>query len=231
MFSFTVKASDAQNQYTTKAVSIKVSPRLAASLTPGCAQACSVEQGCVNDCGTFGTQSGGVGPFSYKASGNIPGGMKVIGLSLTGSFPNIAQYWQFNVVVTDALGATAGVTPTFYVYKHIGFTVSTATCTGFFNGAPNSGCTNRQLQYSGGTPNGTPTVTITPDPKQALPSGTTVSAQGGVVTFSMPSPGCFFVNGYFAVITLHLIDQSQCGSSTKCTSGSATITIRMGDGC
>jgi len=86
-FNFTVKASDATNQYTTQGATIKIAAHLTAALIPACAQACYVEQGCVNVCGAFGSQSGGVGPFNYSASGNIPGGMKLSGLSLAGSFP------------------------------------------------------------------------------------------------------------------------------------------------
>lgn len=230
-FTFTARASDSTNQYTTQGVTIKIAPHLAAALIPACVQACSVEQGCVNVCGNFGTQSGGVAPFSYQASGNIPGGMKLSGLSLAGSFPQLAQFWQFDVTITDALGATTSLSPIFYVYPHITFTVSSATCSGSFNGALNSGCTNQQLRYAGGTPNAAPAVTVIPDPKQPLPSGTTAIAQGGVVTFTMPSPGCSFVNGYFAVVTLRLTDKSICGPATTCTSGSATLTIRMTDGC
>jgi large repetitive protein len=231
-FTFTVKASDADNQYTTQGTTIKIAAHLSAALIPACAQACSVEQGCVNVCGNFGSQSGGVGPFSYQASGNIPGGMKLSGLSLAGSFPQLAQFWQFNVTITDALGATASLSPVFYVFKHIAISPTTVRCS---SQSP-ANCSVR-LSYSGGTPGGTPAVrsrlvsatncTISPtgqfvySPYSSYPPGYSATASGGVVTVSAasrPAGSC----GYTATITITLVDQSPCGSA-NCTSNVATV--------
>jgi large repetitive protein len=229
-FTFVVLLQDSAGQAAGVSRSLTVVPHLATS--GKCTVLCSVEQGCVTVCGAYTDVSGGVTPYTYAlTSGSLPMGTGLNATALAGTFTAVQPATPFTVTVTDAFGATSNVTSVFLVFAHIAFTVSTATCTGSFNGAPNSGCTNTQLTYAGGTPNGMPTVTIIPDPKQPLPAGTTATAQGGVVTFTMPSPGCTFVNGYDAVVMLLLTDQSLCGPATNCTSGSATLTIRMTDGC
>ena len=242
-FNFTVKASDSQNQYTTQGASIKIAPHLSAALLPACAQHCTVEQGCVNVCGGFGSQAGGVGPFTYSPSGNIPGGMKVNGLSLAGSFPSLAQFWQFTVVITDSLGATASLSPIFYVYQHIKFTKTSWVC-----GTGTAPCT-LLIPYIGGTPGGRPTVTITAVagyggagsalisgnsalagcskqvPTTKPPSWGQLSAAGGTLTYALaalPSNYC----SYIGRIVIELVDQSPCGSPQFCTSNAATIDIR-----
>ncbi len=238
-FNFTVKASDATNQYTTQGATIKIAAHLTAALIPACAQACYVEQGCVNVCGAFGSQSGGVGPFNYSASGNIPGGMKLSGLSLAGSFPTLAQFWQFNVSVTDALGATASISPIFYVYKHITLVAGSA-CSGYYV----VGCSTRGWSYSGGTPGGTPTVRAvvvrasgcsgrtltgapcTPVATTALPPGFSATARSGVISISIPGqPNGLFQ--YYGTLSITLIDQSVCGPSAgnRCASQSLPLTI------
>ena len=232
-FNVTVRATDSDNQYTTQGATIKIASRLTASLVAGCQQVCSVEQGCVTVCGTFGQQSGGVGPFTYSASGNIPGGMKVSGLSLAGSFPSLAQFWQFNVTITDALGATATLSPVFYVFKHIAITPTTVRCS---SQSP-ANC-SVQLSYGGGTPGGTPSVrshlvsasicTITAgqfvnSPYGNYPPGYSATASGGVITVSAasrPPNAC----GYTATITITLTDQSPCGNG-NCVSNVATINM------
>jgi hypothetical protein len=248
-FNFTVRASDSQAQYTIKAVVLKIAQPLTASLLPQCATACSVEQGCVNVCGGFGQQSGGVAPFNYQSSGNIPGGMKVSGLSLAGSFPNIAQFWQFTVTVTDALGATASVTPTFYVYRHLTITGGS----GQVCGASPSSC-KLSLQYAGGNPNGKITVKIvgvggfrgsgkaqteTQSPTGGCVGTTTdsppppqwesITASGGTITFVVqnPNPNLYPCYYYIGRITFVLTDQSACGSPANCTSNAAYIDIEV----
>jgi putative Ig domain-containing protein len=247
-FNFTVKASDADNQYTTQGATIKIAAHLTAALIPACAQSCYVEQGCVNVCGNFGSQSGGVGPFTYQGSGNIPGGMKLSGLSLAGSFPQLAQFWQFNVTITDALGATASLSPIFYVFRHI-----TITKTSWLCGNSPSSC-QLFIPYVGGTPNGRPTFkvigvtgyagrggaligvqlvtgacgstgTTSPPP----PQWQTVSAGGGTLTYTLQNPNrnqypCYYYSGR---ITIELVDQSPCGSPANCTSNTAIIDISV----
>ena len=230
-FTFTVKASDADNQYTTQGTTIKIAAHLSAALIPACAQACNVEQGCVNVCGTFGSQSGGVGPFSYQASGNIPGGMKLSGLSLAGSFPQVAQFWQFNATITDALGATASLSPVFYVFGHI--SLGGGTCSGY----PSCSTT---LVYSGGTPGKAPTVkpvgwapsncspgfpcapepTFSASAKPFSPTG-----QGGNIFLTLGLPAG--VGGTSGILTLQITDQSICGAGLNCSASGATVTVRI----
>jgi hypothetical protein len=241
-FTFSVQVTDKNNASSNASGSIKVYPRLVASLIPACASACSVEQGCVNVCGSFGTQSGGAGPYKYAGSGNIPKGETLNGLSLAGSFPSLAQFWQFNVTVTDALGATSSISPIFYVYKHIAITKTTWLC-----GNSPSSCT-LSIPYVGGTPNGRPTMKViavtgfggkggasvsvrgvtggcTSTPTTKPPPQETASASGGILTYSLQNPFNGTCYGYSGRIAIVLVDQSPCGSPANCTSNAAIIDI------
>ncbi len=239
-FTFSVQVADKNNASSTASGSIKVYPRLVASLIPACASACSVEQGCVNVCGNFGTQSGGMGPYKYAASGNIPKGETLNGLSLAGSFPSLAQYWQFDVTVTDALGATASITPTFYVFKHIAI-AAIALCRGNYN-VP---CSVR-IPYSGGTPGRGPSVKVVgfgvycpgtfcyPKPSSVPPSFSS-TASGGYVTISVDRAcgypgvsGC--PSGWGGIVYIDLVDQNACGTPTNCTSNTSAVSIDMAGG-
>jgi hypothetical protein len=215
-FTFSVQVTDKNNASSNASGSIKVYPRLAASLISACASACSVEQGCVNVCGNFGTQSGGAAPYRYSAAGNIPKGESLDGLSLAGSFPSLAQFWQFNVTVTDAMGATATITPTFYVYRHISLASTSALCT-----QSSAQCVIR-VGYSGGSPGGTPKLTVGAfSPATGPPKGYSATATGGVLTFQ--------ANGqnWSGTVTLTLTDQSLCGPGSARCSASVLITIKL----
>ncbi|HEV2217904.1 MAG TPA: Ig domain-containing protein [Candidatus Dormibacteraeota bacterium] len=235
-FAFTVRASDATNQYTTQGATITIAAHLAASLLPACQQACRVEQGCVNVCGAFGQQSGGVGPFHYSASGNIPGGMTLNGLSLAGSFPAVAQFWQFNVTVTDALGATASVAPTFYVWAHIRFPGGQMSC-------PFNGC-SATFAYAGGTPGGAVSASIKiatyacscqpPGPMPPPPFSVKATAGGGNVTITVTWIGSantppWFTSGWTGTLGVVLTDSSPCGPA-RCTTGQVIVPITVASG-
>ena len=234
-FALTVKATDATNQYTTQGTTIKIAAALSATLIPACATACQVEQGCVNVCGIFGSQGGGVGPFKYQLlSGLIPAGNKLSGngLNLVGTFLSVESYWQFTVQVSDSLGATVTISPTFNVYQHV--SLASGPCSGF----DPSGCTVR-LAISGGSPNGPFSVAIAavgPNPNASyscetgptpLPKGYGLSVSGRVVTVSIPgfvSSGN--LSGYGAIWTLVVTDSSTCGANgTRCSSPGAKATI------
>lgn len=235
-FTVSVKATDSDNQYTTQGATIKIAAALAASLVPVCAQACRVEQGCTV-CGTFGQQSGGVGPFSYSATGNIPGGMKLNGLSLAGNFPSVAQFWQVNVTVTDALGATASLAPTFYVWAHIKMGASKMSC-----GYPVNPCV-AQFPYSGGTPGGGVSASVkisaysqtcvTPAPN-CPPPPDVVSAKVGsgvvqiTVVLGTPNPA-WMSNGWSGTLSVILTDSSPCGPG-NCNTGAVPVSISVGAG-
>jgi hypothetical protein len=225
-FSFTVQLADAGGGATALPSTIAIAAAPVATLIPACARYCSVEVGCADVCGSFGSLSGGTGPFTYavQPGGLIPVGTHLNELSLAGTFAQRAQFWQFTVVVTDALGQTTSITPTFYVYPHISFAGGTITC-------PYNGCgTPSKLPYQGGS--GTPQVRVTAWTSSCAPTcyqapTPAVSANGGQVSIGVPpSRGG---NGYQAVLALVLTDTSLCGAGTYCsTTGSVTVIVQSG---
>jgi hypothetical protein len=227
-FSFTVQVSDAGGSAASLPATIGIAAAPAASLIPACARACSVEVGCVDVCGTFGALTGGTAPFTYavQPGGFIPVGTHLNGLALAGTFTQRAQYWQFTVVVTDALGQTTSLTPTFYVFPHI--SLASGSCLGNYV----TGCSVK-LAYSGGA--GTPSAKITnvgpycsangcTPASGPPPSGYVLSASGGVVTVSIPKG---ILSGYRATWTLVITDQSLCASGLTCSSSPATLSINV----
>ncbi len=227
-FDFTVHVVDAAGG----AANLGTSVLIYAALTTAayCAGQCAVEAGCTNACGVFGGASGGLAPYQYTVTaGAPPPGMGLSGLTVTGTFQAgpVGQY-NLTVVVSDQYGAQGTVTANWYVFPHV--SLASGSCLGNFN----TGCSG-QLPISGGTPNGTPTVTLvsigpttqgcwpaTPGPTP--PAGYTLSAGGGNVTVTIPKG---IASGYGAVWTLMLTDQSLCAPGTKCTSQNATATIQL----
>jgi hypothetical protein len=228
-FNFTAHVADTRGASADAPTSISIVAAPSASLTSACSQYCSVEQGCDSTCGAFGTVSGGTAPYTYTLLGGyVPHGVSLSGLALAGTFTTPAKFWQFTVQVTDSLGATSTIAPTFYVYPHI--SLSGGICSGNFI----TGCTV-SLPYAGGTPGGTPSVAVVgnaaPDVRGCWsatggpgPAGATVTASGGLVKVTIPKG---MINGYGAVWTLVLTDQSLCGSGARCTSPGATVSIRV----
>jgi hypothetical protein len=228
-FTFTAHVADTGGRTADASASISIVAAPSASLNAACAQYCAVEQGCDSTCGAFGSVSGGTSPYAYALQGGyVPNGVSLSGLSLAGTFTTVAKFWQFTVLVTDSLGATTTISPTFYVYPHI--SLAGGVCSGTYN----SGCTV-SLPYSGGTPGGTPSVQIlgnvAPDTQGCWPPGGgpgppgyTVTLSGGQVTVTVPKG---ILAGYGAVWTLGLTDHSLCGSATRCTSPAAKVSIRV----
>jgi hypothetical protein len=226
-FSFTAQVSDAGGTAAAVAGTIGIAAAPFAALLPACARACSVEVGCVDVCGTFGNLSGGTAPFTYavQPGGFIPVGTHLNGLSLAGTFSQRAQYWQFTVVVTDALGQSTSISPTFFVFPHISFAGGTVTC-------PYNGCgAASTLPYQGGA--GTPSVqvagwkTTCTYPPCYVPPMPRVSASGGRVSINVPPSGGG--NGYQGTLTLTLTDDSLCGALTYCgTSGTVNVIVQSG---
>ena len=224
-FTFAVQAADSGGSAVTLAGSITIAPALSASLLPACARACQVEAGCVDVCGAFGQLSGGTGPFTYAANGYVPPGVRLGGgLAYVGTFTRPVSYWQSTVTVTDSFGETASLSPIFNVFPHVA--LAGGSCEAIFTPC------SLQLKITGGTPAGTPSVklaAIAPNPNQGCwsptdttpPAGYTLTVSGGYVNLFVPRP----TNGYGAVWTLVLTDQSRCSATSNCTSLGATATI------
>jgi hypothetical protein len=232
-FNFTAHAADTGGRSADSSGSIRIVPAPSASLSSACAQHCSVEQGCDSTCGPFGAISDGTPPYTAAIQGGyVPKGVGVTvsgsTLAMAGTFTSPAKFWQFTVLVTDSLGATTTITPTFYVYPHLA--LAGGSCDGGYGG----GC-KVSLAYSGGTPGGTPAVQITSiaantqgcypsNPGSQPPAGYTMSASGGVVTITIPGN---IGSGYGAIWTLSLTDQSPCTASTRCSAAPATVSIKV----
>lgn len=232
---FTVEVSDSAGATASAPGSINVVPTMAVSQP--CANLCSVEQGCTV-CGNFGGISGGQGPFSYTITqDNRPFGMGVNGLNLTGAFPAPGGVGQFGLVVSvrDAFGVTATDTANWFVFSHISFAGGNISC-------PWPGCTV-QFPYSGGTPSGAVSATVSissysnncpfpPASGQCPPPEHTVSAKagGGVVTITVTNSGLNRVqwgtNGWTGTLAIVLTDSSPCGPG-NCNTGKVTIPITV----
>ena len=117
VFSIGVSDAGGAGSAATLAITISQLP----SIAPICAQSCSVEAGCQEVCGTFGTLSGGSAPFQYAVIGGaLPAGTTLSGLSLAGTFgPAGNPAPSFTVQLTDAAGAGASVAANFKVTPHI----------------------------------------------------------------------------------------------------------------
>lgn len=226
-FSFTIQVKDAGDSSASIPATISIAPALAVGLIGSCAQYCNVELGCDSTCGAFGQQSGGTGPYAYSLTGGqLPAGTSLNGLSLSGNFKGLSGWLQFTVQVSDSLGATASVSPKFWMYDHIA--LGSGSCYQIF-----TDCTLK-LPISGGIPGGSPSVALTstgPAPGQGcwspsptpLPAGYTLSVSGGNVNLYIPRSQN--TGGYGGVWTLVLTDHTPCTSGSSCTSGPATATI------
>lgn len=246
-FSATIGVADSGASKLDIAASITVASALSASLIPACAKSCNVELGCVNACGKFGTQTGGIGPFTYQLTqGQLPSGTSLSALSLTGTFTGLTGFLQFTVQVTDGLGGTATVSPTFWMYPHISLiggrlpSNQNQPCwwTGY-SAANAPGC-KATFPYSGGTPNaGIPTASASwtsysnncytyPNPPPTTcnpPPMPSITVSGGVVTVTVGPGGSYWSSGYTGVLTITLGNRDTCSAGpTKCAA-SAQMTI------
>jgi len=230
-FSFTVKASDATNQYTTEGATIKVYTSLAV-LTQPCAVKCNIGAGC-RRCGGFGTVGGGVGPYTYRILGGaVPAGMSLSGLSLVGPFP--AGTYSLMVLVTDGLGGQTTVQANWLIYGPATLSAG-GSCSN--QGNPPS-CRTSGWSYSGGSPLQAPRVVIVGYSVYCLafcypvptgpPPGWTVRVAGGVITISAGGVPCGAPT-YGGTLTLQLIDPSQC--ATTMGSNRANLVVWLENNC
>ena len=233
-FSFAIEVTDSGEGKAPVTGSITIASPLSAALIPACAKYCNVELGCTNACGNFGQQSGGVGPFSYALTqGQLPSGTSLNALSLTGTFTGLTGYLQFSVQVTDSLGATATVSPTFWMYAHVA--MSNGTCYSTYYPFPCSA----KLPFSGGTPGTAFSVTVQSASGQFCTRGVTggwncnpttspppmfsATVGQGVVNVNVPGqPNNPFE--YSGTVVLRLSNQDTCGPGAKC---SATANVQV----
>jgi hypothetical protein len=222
-YRFILMVADSTGGKVALARAVAIAPALRLSLIPACATHCSVEIGCVNVCGRFGTATGGRPPYRYALTeGNVPTGTTQSGLSVKGTFAGSPSRWQFTVAVTDALGVTKTITANFLVYPHISVsgnpcTVVALTC-------------NVLLWYLGSIPGELPTVKATSwsttdcrTPTDCLQQPAfSATVRPGLVTVTLTfSPGW---TTYTGTLKLLVTDQDPCGSGKYCST-KAAITV------
>ena len=224
-FAFTIQISDSTGAVATLPGSIHVAAALSATLIPPCTRACQVEAGCASACGAFGSLSGGTPPYTYTVNGYVPPGTHLgSGLVYDGTFSRPVSYWQSTVTVTDSFGETASLSPIFNVFAHVA--VAGGTCSGNYG----TGCTVSLPISGGGGAFSVKLVSVAANTNQgcwsptasAPPPGNTLTVTGGSVVVSLPKG---LINGYGAVWTLVVTDQSLCAANTNCSSAPATVRI------
>jgi large repetitive protein len=168
--------------------------------------------------------AGGVKPYKWSiSSGALPPGLTLSSGGNTTGKPTAAGTYSFVIRVDDSAGAAAGVSRSVFVFRQIAFTTTNSTCTGLWS----AGCTIK-LNYNGGA-SSAPKLKVTLDPQSPpLPTGSTFTAKGGVVTVSIAPTQC---NSYDGLVTLVLLDQSPCTVGYNCSSGPASVVIRLTSAC
>jgi hypothetical protein len=126
------------------------------------------------------------------------------------------------VAVTDALGVTKTITPTFLTYPHI--SLQNGSCLN-----PVGASCNTMLFYSGGIPGALPTAKVTKNPvSYGYPAVITITVQSGRLLITVgPQPSAL---PYSGTLTLVVTDQSPCGSGVHCSSVGASLTVTLGGG-
>lgn len=228
-FSFTIQVKDAGDSSASIPATIAIAQALTAGLIAPCAQYCNVELGCDSTCGAFGQQSGGAGPYAYSLTGGqLPAGTSLNGLSLNGNFKGLSGWLQFTVQVSDSLGATASVSPKFWMYDHV--SLASGGCSTFYGQA----CTTK-LHISGGVPGDQFAVKLIannpPGPNQGCgsygpppPGSIAVSGTDVVITIPGTWPAA---SGYGAIWALQVTDTARCAPSTYCMSNQATAVVEV----
>jgi hypothetical protein len=172
--------------------------------------------------------AGGVKPYKWSvSSGALPGGVTLSSKGSATGKPTAAGTFRFVVRVDDSAGAAAGVPSSIFVFRQIAFAITKATCVG----SVQSGCI-KTLNYSGGASGATPKLKVTLSSANApLPAGSTFTVKAGVVTVSIAGPQCQYLNGFDAIVTLVLVDQSPCSAGYICSSIPATVHITLTNAC
>lgn len=217
-YSFTIQIADSGGSVAKLDGKIGIAAPLAASLIPSCQSYCNVELGCVDVCGSFGTLSGGIGPYTYSLTqGPLPAGTSLNGLALTGTFKGLAGWLQFTVQVSDALGAATTISPRFWMYPHISLSADSA-CQGrvscqvsltFTGGAPGPAPTVAPTNWSGAKVCGYGTV-----PQPCPQPSFQATLQSGKVLVTLVYQGQN--SNTTGVLTVQITDGSLCGPGAYC---------------
>ena len=228
-FSFNVKATDSQAQYTTQGASVKVFAPLKV-LTQPCASSCVIGAGC-QKCGGFATVGQGAPPYSYRINGGaVPPGMRFTGLGLSGPFP--AGNWSMSVLVADSLGAQVTILANWAIYSPA-VLVSGGDCIAVNNNVPGPTCSVRWT-YSRGNPTTAPQAIVLgygqncipgrvcPPAPTAPPPGWSVTVRGGVVQIAAGPILCGAPN-YIGAISLALVDRTVCATTGR----SNTVVLKV----
>jgi len=225
-FVFTIRAADSGDGSATISGKIGIVSALSAALIPVCVRYCTVELGCVDICGPFGQLSGGVGPYEYSvAQGPLPAGTTLSELSLKGTFRGLSGYLKFTIQITDAMGASTSIAPTFWMYDHV--SLAGGACQGRVS------CTVK-LPYSAGTPGPTPTVQVTSWASALCPNAAgpaspcyptpafSAGLQSGTATITLTYSANYATTR--GTLTVQITDNSLCAQGVYCSS-TATIAV------
>jgi hypothetical protein len=212
---FTLRVDDSAGQAAGIGTSINIAPALA--LNPLCGgKGCAVEDQCTNACGSYASQSGGVGPYKYAlSSGAPPTGTSLNGLSLAGTFKYSRLPFNFSVTAFDALGATAPVSATYSVFQHLFVADSQG-------GGPFGGTAVVSMAYS--YYDGSGTITSVTIPKLPNKYSWTYDAVKSVITVTIQGIGPPTTPPPYQVV---VTDSHPCGPGARC-SYTATMTLSNG---
>ena len=166
-------------------------------------------------------------PYSYNLTGGqLPSGTQLASLSLVGTFTGLTGYLQFSVRVTDALGATSIISPTFWMYQHISLSGGTCSsgqrfgtkCTvtlGYTGGTPSQGVTLARTGWTPGScgftaqiPCAEPSFSVSYGPGQAVVT----------LTYQANYPGTV------GTLAVRLTSSDPCGLGASCIADAA-ITV------
>lgn len=245
-FAFTEQVADSKGSTASADDTVTIAPQLAADLLPACVKYCAVELGCSTVCGPFGQLSGGLGPYAYGlASGVLPAGTSLSGLALAGTFAGLTGYLKFTVQITDSLGGSTTISPTFWMYPHITLTggaiptnANTPCWWTGYDPVSAPGC-RALFPYSGGTP-GAGSVKATASWVSYVcnyqpactspPPMPTITVGNGIITVSVPRGYSSGTSGYKGTLTIVLTNQDPCSPGPTACSASGNVTITQASG-
>jgi hypothetical protein len=212
---FNVTLVDAANQSAMVTTSIPIAAALIVTNTCG-ANGCAVEYACVDACGQYGTQSGGVPPYQYVLTKGTmpPKGTSLNGLSISGP---ISTSGQFSVDVVDSIGATQSLYVIFNVFGHL--SLSAGSGGGFL---PNGPATVR-MPLATYAPTKITLVTINEGPKYSVIPGS-VTYDGVTLTFQIAGS---WVGSTQPPFSATVYDNYLCSPGAYCSSTN-TVNLSMG---